>query len=140
VRVEIGPVNGDSAVAWIAYGRRVLHHVRGIDHPSVPDDALARFEELLDRWEAIARPGESFSWASEDTAEDVEFLMKALYEIGLVVEAEHAAGRSELRPAAADEFHVLVVRQVLAQVEAESPTASHFVQGLRQSWGVAGQE
>ena len=56
-------------------------------------------------------------------------------EIGLVVEAEHEAGRLPLRPPAADEFHHMVVKQVLAEIEVEGPAFAQFVEGLRGETG-----
>jgi hypothetical protein len=137
VRVEIGPVSGASAVAWIAYGRSVVDHL-GPSAPPTRRGVLDRFTELLDSFSAIASPAGSFSWATDVDPEEAEFLMKGLFEIGLVVEAEHAAGHIPLRPAVADEFHHMVVRQVLAEIETEGPAFAQFVEGLRADWGVAG--
>ena len=136
MRVEIGPVGGDTAVAWIAYGRRVVDHLRP-DAPPTRRSVLDRFAGLLDEFGSIAAPGTPFLWETEISPEEVEFVMKGLFEIGLVVEAEHDAGRLALRPAAADEFHHLVVRQVLAEIETEGPAFAQFVDGLRADWGVA---
>lgn len=138
--MEIGPVSGASATAWVVYGREVLEHVAATDGLAISENALHRFGQLLDEWQIAASPDLAFHWSAERSPEEVEFLMKALFEIGLVVEREFEAGRMQLRPPAADEFHSLVVRQVLAQVEVEGPAFAHFVEGLREEWGVAGQD
>lgn len=140
MKVEIGPVPGASVIAWISYGREVCAYFADQHQPSFPLELLERFEGLLDEWAAIAVPGELFSWVGDESREEVEFLMKALYEVGLAVEAEHAAGRMGLRPEDADEFHLLVVRQVLGEIAREDPTSAQFVEGLRGEWGIAGRE
>lgn len=139
VLIEIGPVGGDTAVAWLAYGRRVLAHLANSDRP-VRAGVLDRFAGLIDEFAAVAVVGEPFHWTTDVSPEEVEFLMKGLFEIGLLVESEHEAGRFPLRPAEADEFHHQVVQQVLAEVEIEGPAFAQFVEGLRGEWGVAGQE
>jgi hypothetical protein len=136
--VEIGPVGGESAVAWIGYGRKVIEQLSGADADPMSANVLRRFSELLDEFERIAAPDRSFHWVSEKDPAEVEFVMKGLYEIGLAVERQHEAGRMQLRPAAADEFHVMVVQQILSEIELEGPTSAQFVEGLRADWGVAG--
>lgn len=131
-------MGGDTAVAWIAYGRLVVDHLATSAGP-VRSGVLERFAVLLDEFATLARPGEPFHWRAEVSPEEVEFLMKGLFEIGLVVEAEHEGGRFPLRPAAADEFHHMVVQQVLAEVEIEGPAFAQFVEGLRGEWGIAGK-
>jgi hypothetical protein len=140
VQVEIGPVSGASAVAWVAYGRSVVDTLANGDDPHLDVSTLDRFTSLLDEWEPMARDGEPFQWVTERSADEVQFLMKALFEIGLAVERRHAEGTMGLRPPEADEFHITVVRQVLAQMEVEGPSFSHFVDGLRGEWGIAGQQ
>ena len=137
VQIEIGPVSGASAMAWIAYGRTVLEHLARQPGSGLSENALDGFAQLLDEWDVIAFATQPFHWTSEQSAEQVEFLMKALYEIGLVVEGENAAGRMRLRPPEADEFHVLVVQQILCEIELEGPAYAHFVDGLRGEWGIA---
>jgi len=140
VRAEIGPVGHDTAIAWIAYGRSVVEYLAASDRV-VRAGVLERFGDLLDEFDAAAADGGPFHWTHEDISpEEVEFLMKGLFEIGLVIEAEHEAQRFPLRPEAADEFHHMVVQQVLAAVEIEGPAFAQFVEGLRGEWGVAGKD
>lgn len=138
MRVEIGPVGGDTATAWAAYGRRVVDHLSAADG-RVGAAVLDRFRSLLDEFDELAEPGTTFHWVNDVSPEEVEFLMKGLYEVGLAAEAEHEAGRLPLRPPEADEFHTTIVQQVLAAVEVEGPAFAQFVEGLREEWGVAGQ-
>ena len=141
MRVEIGPVSGRSAAVWLDYGRKVVEHVSSMAAPAVSDGSLGRFSALLDQWDPQVEQGDGdFRWAADMSPEEVEFIMKGLYEVGLVVEAESAAGRLGLRPPEADEFHYVVVRQVLAQIESLGPANAQFVEGLRADWRVAGEE
>jgi hypothetical protein len=143
MRAEIGPVGTDSAAAWIAYGRQVVEHMSRSPDVSVPASALRWFSELLDdfaRTVRLAAPaGRDFHWVGERSPEEAEFVMKALFEVGLAVEREHEAGRLPLRPPEADEFHVMMVRQVLGDLEMQGPAHQQFVDGLRAEWGVAGE-
>jgi hypothetical protein len=138
MRVEIGPVSGASAVAWVRYGREVVDHLGHTGAAPMSANVLPRFEELLDEFERLASPDRAFHWVGERDADEVEFVMKGLYEIGLAVEREYEAGRMYLRPAAADEFHISMVQQILSEIEMEGPTSVQFVEGLRSEWGVAG--
>ena len=137
VKVEIGPVSRESASAWLDYADRVVASLRGIEADKAPPEVLDAFESVLAEWrEAMEEPGE-FHWVSERPSEEVGFMLNALYEAGLAVEAAHEMGAAELRPAEADEFHYAVVNQSLAWLEAEGGPDSHLVAILREHWGVA---
>ncbi|MEZ5321104.1 MAG: hypothetical protein R2698_03290 [Microthrixaceae bacterium] len=139
MRVEIGPVRFQSATAWIGYGRTVLEHLARSDRPDAPSPALlGRFSELLDQFCRVDSQHGTFHWTAEMSPEEVEFLMKSLFEVGLMAESEHEADRLALRPAAADEFHFTLVRQILTQIEGEGPASAQFVEGIRAEWDVAG--
>lgn len=140
VQVEIGPVGGDSVLAWVSYARHVLDHVSRVPGIGLVPEDLARLGSLVDEWESTARPGQTFHWLARRETEEVEFLLKALLEVGNVTEAEHAAGRLDLRPPEADEFHLTLVRQMLAELAAEGPSCAQFAESLREQWGVAAQD
>lgn len=140
MQVEIGPVGGDSVLAWAKYARRVLDHVAHVPGLSLGPDDLARLRGLVDEWESSARPGQPFHWTQRRETEEVEFLLKALLEIGNVTEEEHAAGRLELRPPEADEFHLTLVRQMLTELASEGPSCAQFAESLREQWGVAARD
>ena len=70
--------------------------------------------------------------------EKVEFLIRALYEAGLVIERESEAKRARLRPAEADEFHVVLVECVLEpRSRPGSGSNAEFVESLRDEWDIA---
>lgn len=146
VRVEIGPVPAGSARAWLDYADAVIDDLRRIGADRTPPEVLDTFENIVDTWrsELLRDPGtqenpQPFHWATERSEDEVGYLINALYETGLSVEAAHEAGELHLRPPEADEFHYAVVNQVLAALEAEGGPQSHLVEILREHWGVAGE-
>lgn len=139
MRVEFGPVSHESAEAWLDYATLILAEVRS--HPR-PDELIApalveQFAELVEQWRAANRVGDCFNWETEQSSEQVEFLIKALYEAGLMVERLNETGAMPLRPEAADEFHVTLVNEVLAALTRESEASAHFADTLRSEWSVA---
>jgi hypothetical protein len=140
VQVEIGPVGGDSVLAWVDYARVVLDHYTGRIGSPLPDEDLDRLRGLVDGWAAAARPGEPFRWTDRRDIEEVEFLIRGLLSLGNAVERDHPTGGVPLRPAAADEFHLTLVRQMLTQLAAEGPSCAQFAEALREEWGVAAQD
>lgn len=140
MRIEIGPVPTASAAAWLDYATGAVAVLRTHRPATLSTEALDAFDELLTEWRSTLAPGQLFHWVVEESPERVEFLMKSLYEAGLAIEALHESGQAALRPAAADEFHVCLVNQVLASLEHEGPAHGQFVESLREEWGVAGRD
>lgn len=141
VRVEIGPVPSESANAWFDYADRVIQSLRRIGADRSPPEVLDTFESLVAQWRAHLRDSgedtDTFRWVTERPDDEVGYLINALYETGLAVEAANEAGQLELRPSEADEFHYAVVNQVLAALEAEGGSPSHLVEILRDHWNIA---
>jgi hypothetical protein len=137
VLVEVGPVSTASARAWIAYAEETLSVLRGLTDDALGSQALDGFATLLDEWRPIAHGEEPFRWSSHENPERAKFLVNALYWAGVLVEREAEAGRARLRPPAADEFHILLIHEVLDALEHESEADAHFVEELRNVWGVA---
>ena len=141
MRVEIGPVSRASASAWLDYGTDVIATLRGATDSAIPAPAIETFTELIDGWriaaDTAARADGPFQWSGEQSAERVEFLMKALYETGLVVESENETGGLPLRPPEADEFHFVLIDQVLLALAQESRSHAEFVAALRNVWRAA---
>ena len=138
MRIEIGPVSRESAVAWLDYATSSLEILIECCPARTPDEALAGFGELIAEWrEVVRRPGD-FHWVTERPPSQVEFLVNALFEAGLAIEEQHEVGRAMLRPAEADEFHLALVNQGLAALEAEGKGSAQFAEILRGEWGIAG--
>jgi hypothetical protein len=133
--VEIGPVSCVSARAWVAYATETLAVLRTLEDLS--SSALNAFEGLLETWRPIAARIDDFRWEGDLPPERVKFLLHGLYTAGLVTEREAARGRAHLRPAIADEFHFVLVREAMEALEHESDADAHFVKELRDVWGVA---
>jgi len=137
VRVELGPVSSASARAWLAYATDMLAVLRGLPESELPPRVLDAFGAILDEWRPIAERPEPFRWSSDEPPERAQYLLNALYVAGTLIEREAAAGRTHLRPASADEFHVSLVREVLDALQHESEADAHFVQEIRNVWGIA---
>ncbi len=140
MHVEIGPVSRASARAWFDYATDALAELRAAHPGTVPASALDRFGSLLVEWRECADatdPAGPFHWDTDEPPERVEFLMKALYTAGLEIERGAAEGTMTLRPAAADEFHIVMVQQVLATLERQDRSNAEFVESLRNEWTIA---
>ena len=140
MQVEIGPVSSASARAWIAYATEMVALLRALPVPKLPSEALDGFESLLDEWRPIAAGDKPFRWSNDEDPERAKYLLNALYRAGTIIEAEAATGHAQLRPAVADEFHFVLVHEVLDALQQESEADSQFVDGLRSVWGVAQQD
>ena len=116
-----------------------VNEERAIDDASVPSSRRAarlRARTRRRRW-TIAAELDSFRWEGDEDPERVKYLLYGLYTAGLATEREAARGHAYLRPAVADEFHFVLVREVLEALEHESDADAHFVKELRDVWGVA---
>ena len=137
MKIEIGPVARASALAWLDYAADAVIDLRRVAPKTLTRSAIDGFESLIATWRiAAARPG-PFHWQTDEPPERVEFLMKALYQAGLEIEdgIEHHGMR--LRPATADEFHIVLVRQVLDTLRLEGRSNAEFVDSLRNDWHIA---
>jgi hypothetical protein len=137
VRIEVGPVSSASARSWLAYATRMLALLRTLPESELPRHSLDAFAALLEEWRPIAAAPGPFRWSSDEPPERAQYLLNALYLAGTLIEREAESGRATLRPTAADEFHVVLVREVLGALEQESESDAHFVQEMRNVWDVA---
>jgi hypothetical protein len=138
MRVEIGPVPLPSAQAWLDYAASVIVELRR-EPRAVTTDVLDAFSKYVDDWQATAdaeaaRHDEVFRWNGEALPEAVEYLVFALYRLGVRLTEEEAHGLRPPRPAAAAKFHTVLVRSILAALEHEGAAEAQFVQQLREVW------
>jgi hypothetical protein len=140
VRVEIGPVATPSADAWFEYAAVAIAELHGLEQTGLDPSALAAFESLLAEWVVVDRSGGTFHWIGDESAEQVEILMRSLYRAGLAIEHAANIGQATIRPPEADEFHMVLVGEVLALLQAEGETHEQFVASLRDEWGIAGRQ
>jgi hypothetical protein len=143
VRVEIGPVPLASANAWLNYAEGVISELR-IAPRAVTTDVLDGFSKYVDDWRATAdmapeRGDSVFRWSGEAMPETVEYLVFALYRLGIRLTEEEHAGDRPPRPPEATKFHTVLVRSTLAALEAEGEGEAHFVRQLREVWAPAGE-
>ena len=71
VRVVLGPVPAQAALAWLHNAKRVVAMVREAGGFSVetPPEVADAFDAYLDEWLAVAESGDEFRWSAEiDTA------------------------------------------------------------------------
>jgi hypothetical protein len=137
VKIEIGPVSRSSALAWLDYGTDAIADLRRVAPTTIASSAIDGFETLIDAWRAAAAAPGPFHWETEETPERVEYLMKALYMAGLEIEQGIELHGMKLRPTAADEFHIVLVRQVLDTLATEGRSNAEFVESLRNEWLIA---
>jgi hypothetical protein len=143
MRVEIGPVPLASATAWLDYAAGVVEELRSAPR-AVTADVLDGFSKYIDDWRASAdlaatRGDEVFRWSGDAMPETVEYLVFALYRLGLRLTEEEDAGNRPPRPPEAARFHSVLVRSTLAALEAEGDAEAHFVRQLREVWAPAGE-
>jgi len=141
VKVEVGPVSHRSAVAWLDYATTALPALRRLPNAQLPAKALVTFGELLAQWRAIVEGDAGpFRWGSQETPERAEYLIRALFEAGLVIERAEAEGEAELRPPEADEFHFVLIDCVLSALDDESPSNAQFAETMRSEWHLDDRE
>jgi len=143
MRVEVGPVSLASADAWLNYASGVIAELRHTPR-AVTTDALDGFSKYVDDWRATAemaaaRGDSVFRWSGDAMPETVEYLVFALYRLGLRLTEEEDAGDRPPRPPEAAKFHTVLVRSTLAALEAEGEAEAHFVRQLREVWAPAGE-
>jgi hypothetical protein len=141
MRVEIGPVPLPSAQAWLDYASGVIGELR--DSPrAVTSDVLDAFANYVDEWQATAdteseRHDDVFRWNGVAKPETVEYLVFALYRLGLRLTDEEESGSREPPSPAAMKFQRVLVLSVLGALEREGEAEAHFVQQLREVWDTA---
>ena len=143
MRVEIGPVPLPSAEAWLDYAAGVIGELRR-DPRAITSDVLDAFSKYVDDWQATAdaeavRHDEVFRWSGEAMPETVEYLVFALYRLGVRLTEEEHSGLRPPRPVAAAKFHTVLVRSILAALEHEGEAEAQFVRQLREVWAPANE-
>ena len=85
VRLRVGPVDAEAARVWVASTRRTLAALLAAPSeipPSVPDDLLQVFDDILREWAAVADSGEAtFYWSAAARVQTVEALVRAWAEL-----------------------------------------------------------
>ncbi len=137
MKIEVGPVSRASALAWLDYAIAAVADLRRVGTTSVSASAIDGFDELITTWRVAAKRPGPFHWETDEPAERVEYLMKALYTAGLEIERGVETHGMQLRPKEADEFHFVLVRQVLDTLALEGRSSAEFVESIRNEWLIA---
>ena len=137
MKIVIGPVARASALAWLDYASVAIADLRRVAPKTLTPSAIDGFESLIAQWRIAAAQSGPFHWQTDESPERVEFLMKALYQAGLEIEDGIQHHGMRLRPATADEFHIVLVRQVLDTLRLEGRSNAEFVESLRNDWHIA---
>ena len=137
MKIEVGPVSRASALAWLDYAMAALADLRRVGPTSVSATAIDGFDALITTWRLAAKRPGPFHWETHEPAERVEYLMKALYMAGLEIERGVETHGMQLRPKEADEFHFVLVRQVLDTLALEGRSSAEFVESIRNEWLIA---
>jgi hypothetical protein len=137
MRVEIGPVPTENAVAWFDYATNVISELRASPR-AITTNVIDAFSAYVDTWRATATENdEIFRWVGDASPENVEYLVFALYRLGVRFTAEEENGVRAPRPEAATKFHKVLVRSLLGALEREGEAEAHFARQLREVWGPA---
>jgi hypothetical protein len=143
MRVEIGPVPLPSTRAWLDYAAGVIRELRASPR-TVTSDVLDSFSKYVDDWTATAqqaadRHDDVFRWQGEALPETVEYLVFALYKLGVRLTEEEDRGERTPRPPEAARFHGVLVRSLLGALEQEGASEAQFVRQLREVWEPANE-
>jgi hypothetical protein len=137
VRVELGPVASESAIAWVHYARAVLASfgLRGSKvQVALSADVVQAFLGYLDEWEATATSDREFKWSRDIDPDTVQYLVHAFYRVAqrLAVAAEERG--TTVMPPEAKVFNVSLVTGLLDSLEAEGEPMVAFAEELRGFW------
>ncbi|MCU1426909.1 MAG: hypothetical protein JWL83_909 [Actinomycetia bacterium] len=140
MRVEIGPVPLACASAWLDYASGVISELR-IAPRAVTTNVIASFSKYVDEWQTYAgqQTGDVFRWTGDAAPETVEYLVFALYRLGVRLTEEQEGGLREPPSVTARKFHTVLVRSLLATLEREGEGEAHFVRQLREVWAPANE-
>lgn len=126
MRVLVGPLPNDTAVAWLAYARDVVNAVAR----QLPIQVAAGFSGYLEEWSDAAH-GEVFRWEGEAEPEEVEYLLHAFFKLAQTVAEQQVPMPM---PAEGQLFYTTLVNALLNALRAENRAASEFAEHLAPFW------
>jgi hypothetical protein len=137
MRVEVGPVPSESAIAWISYARAVLSGfgLRGVKvEAEAGPEVVAAFRGYLDEWEQTAAEDAVFKWTTDLDAEHVQYLVHAFHRVvQRLAEATELRGTA-LMPPEAVQFDTSLVVGLLDSLAAAGEPMKAFAEELRAFW------
>jgi len=137
----VGPVAQASAVAWTGWADEVVGKLRS--EPRTTSQSAALMDDLgryLERWISRIRViDRAFRWHAEIDADELEYLVHALFELDGRLLAEVERGERSGPPDEGRVFYLVLVRDLLDALERESPGRAAFVDQLRSTWPSAAE-
>lgn len=140
MRLEVGPVEPESAAAWIDWADETSRKLRvwSATGVTLPADVVDDLRLHLARWKRGARSkNDRYRWHGEIDVDQLEYLVHAFVRL----DAELSGGfpRSERSPVPVEarDFYLVLVRAILHALELDSPCRAAFADQLRSSWQVA---
>lgn len=126
MRVDLGPVDASSALAFVDYGWRVLDAAPGRE---LSGDVQQEFRRYLAQWTSAAQRGSdvrgaAIRWSYETTCDEVKYLLHAFHRLASDVEAQLPGGELPPFPAQAVQFYRALVRALLGAVATEATCAT----------------
>lgn len=138
VRVDVGPVAGASAIAWITWAGDVCRDLR--DDPAACPPLLLGPGGYLAQWKCPGHSaGGTFRWHADVDPDELEYLIHGLLRLDAQLAAEVEDGGQFPAPDDGREFYLVLVRDMLYALEMEGMGRAAFVDQLRCCWPSAAE-
>jgi hypothetical protein len=137
VRVQIGPMASGGVTIWIAYARTVIG--QALVHPTdlgvrLEPDVIETFDELLDRWDALAADSTEFYWVAEVDPERIEVLARAFLTLAEALTLAAERRGYSISPTEGEPFYHALVNAFLDALAQEGQSQVEFAEQVRQQW------
>jgi hypothetical protein len=137
MRVQIGPVESEGVLAWVAYAREVLATL-GSSNPgpqgSLDASVLDAFQGLLTEWHDTAKGSSEFVWIADLDPEQTEFLTHAFHNVAVGLAATAEARGHPAAPPESESFYQALVDSVLWALQSQDGVSAAFAEEMRASW------
>ena len=122
---------------WIAYARTVIG--QALVHPAdlgvrLEPDVLETFDELLDRWDALAAASTDFFWVAEVDPVRIEHLGRAFLSLAEALSAESERRGYSISPTEGEPFYQALVNAFLDALAHEGSSQAEFAEQVRNQW------
>lgn len=136
MRVVVGPVSAQSAVAWLVYARRVVDELELLAPGEcfTTPEVKAIFDGYLDEWDEVAARGGDFCWETDIVPERVEHHVHAFHQVATMLARRAEETGQPQSPPDSDEFYTALLAGVLSALRSESQASAEFAQYLAQFW------
>lgn len=137
MKVTLGPIPSESAIAWIDNAWKVLLRLR--DDPTLPaalpPGAADAIESYFREWLAVAASAPVFEWSGDEEPTTLRMLTRYWYAVASLVHEEAGARELPVAPPEAEPFYNALVHAVLdALDDTGRPDLADLAGDLRQRW------